>query len=401
MKTTKNASKRTTKTPSNSETESTRKRKGDDKWPVIEWLPERGKWRVNARFMLNGKRAGERRMFETREHADVFREKQRLMRHNEGASAYDQAGELSRYGWTVRKAIEFALDHLRAVEKSRPLAEVVDALIEAKRQAGRNEDYLKFRLENNLKGKLLAGFPGATLADINRESLAAWLAGLDCSASTKNTVRQDLVTLWTFAIKNGWAETNVPQALDETDDDLDNVSVIRPRDLAALLHHAQGHVRAFVALGAFSGLRTAEIARLDWQDIDLEEGRIEISRAVAKRTRSRARRVAPIPENAAAWLAGVAKPSGPVIEANFQREFRKARAEAGLQDWPRNVLRHSFVSHRLAHTDDAARTALEAGHSEAILFKHYRQLVTRRQAEAYFGIMPDVDDKVVPLRKSA
>lgn len=35
-----------------------------------------------------------------------------------------------------------------------------------------------------------------------------------------------------------------------------------------------------------------------------------------------------------------------------------------------------------------ARTALEAGHAEAMLFAHYRALVTRSQAVSYFGVVP-------------
>ena len=48
----------------------------------------------------------------------------------------------------------------------------------------------------------------------------------------------------------------------------------------------------------------------------------------------------------------------------------------------RNALRHSFCSYRLALTQNANQTALEAGHSADILFKHYRQLCTEAEADA-------------------
>ena len=42
---------------------------------------------------------------------------------------------------------------------------------------------------------------------------------------------------------------------------------------------------------------------------------------------------------------------------------------------PRRVihgLRHSFISYRVAETQDVAKVALEAGNSPQIIFQHYR-----------------------------
>ena len=57
-------------------------------------------------------------------------------------------------------------------------------------------------------------------------------------------------------------------------------------------------------------------------------------------------------------------------------------------DWPRNVLRHSFISYRIAIVQSADQVALEAGNSPSIIFKHYRELTTEEQAEKWFSIMP-------------
>ena len=61
-------------------------------------------------------------------------------------------------------------------------------------------------------------------------------------------------------------------------------------------------------------------------------------------------------------------------------------------------MRHSFVSYRLAATGNAAQTALESGHDQAILFAHYRELVKPKDAERFFAIMPAaVTEKIVPI----
>jgi integrase len=69
--------------------------------------------------------------------------------------------------------------------------------------------------------------------------------------------------------------------------------------------------------------------------------------------------------------------------------FRKALNAAGIENWPVNALRHSFASYHLARGQNAAQTSLQLGHAEsAILFRHYRELVTAEAAEAFWQIFP-------------
>jgi hypothetical protein len=67
-----------------------------------------------------------------------------------------------------------------------------------------------------------------------------------------------------------------------------------------------------------------------------------------------------------------------------------ALARALKMEWLRNVPRHSFISYPIAIAiiKSADQVALEAGNSPSIIFKHYRELTTDEQAEAWFGILP-------------
>jgi hypothetical protein len=65
-----------------------------------------------------------------------------------------------------------------------------------------------------------------------------------------------------------------------------------------------------------------------------------------------------------------------------------ALARALKIPWPRNVLRHSFISYRIAIVKSADQVALEAGNSPSMIFKHYRELTTEEEAEKWFGILP-------------
>ncbi|MEI8312942.1 MAG: hypothetical protein WCH98_19510, partial [Verrucomicrobiota bacterium] len=120
---------------------------------------------------------------------------------------------------------------------------------------------------------------------------------------------------------------------------------------------------------------------------------ITVNASIAKTAR---RRLVPLHVAAAAWLAPVAKPSGPVIEyssaINLSIMMRPVWKAATVKP-TQNCLRHSAASYRLAITGDAARTSLELGNSPKMLMEHYRELVTEEDARAWFSIFPIPSDK--------
>jgi integrase len=155
---------------------------------------------------------------------------------------------------------------------------------------------------------------------------------------------------------------------------------------------------ALHAIGCFAGLRVAEIGKLDWRDVDLQHGLITVGASISK---TRSRRLVPILDNLKAWLQLIAKPAGPVlVEPDTRYRHEAVRRRAGIVEWPQNCLRHSFVSYRLAATQNAPQTALESGHDQAVLFKHYRELVRPKDAERFFSIRPadkDAEEKIVSI----
>ena len=121
-----------------------------------------------------------------------------------------------------------------------------------------------------------------------------------------------------------------------------------------------------------------------------------------KISKTRSRRRVPILDNLRAWLQPIAKLSGPVlVDPDTRYRHEATRARAGIKVWPQNCMRHSFVSYRLAATQNAPQVALESGHDQAILFAHYRELVRPKDAERFFSIRPgrkDVGEKIVSIR---
>jgi integrase len=61
-------------------------------------------------------------------------------------------------------------------------------------------------------------------------------------------------------------------------------------------------------------------------------------------------------------------------------------------------LRHSFASYHLAHFQDAAKLALELGHTkQELLFQHYQELVTPEVAAKYWDIRPVTQTSLIAL----
>ena len=101
--------------------------------------------------------------------------------------------------------------------------------------------------------------------------------------------------------------------------------------------------------------------------------------------KNKRRKLVEIPENLAAWLMPQAKTEGSIMpRAKVQVAMANAVEKAGIE-WPHNCLRHSFCSHAVA-LHGFTWTSLQADHSERVLRDHYREVVTKFEADAYFAI---------------
>jgi integrase len=105
-----------------------------------------------------------------------------------------------------------------------------------------------------------------------------------------------------------------------------------------------------------------------------------------------------IQDNFAAWLKPYIGRSGKVCPPNLRKLLEADRKAAGLKSWPSNALRHSFASYHLAHFRDAAKLALELGHSgQDLIFRHYRELAKPDEAEKYWNIRPEAQKSLMCL----
>ena len=364
----------------------------------------------NYKFVVSGPQPGKqrwRKFFETRARADAYAHLRRVELSNvgtEGAalsasqrSEYlDCLAKLEPFGVTLREAVDMLLPTLAARRQTVAVEKAVAAMLKAQKADGASRRHLE-DLRSRL-GQFERAFPGRPLAGLSTVELDGWIRGLGVGAVSRNNFRRVVASLFAFGLARGWCAENPATALARAKVAGGKVGILTPGQTAMLLNSAPTDCVPALAIGAFAGLRRAELERLDWREVRLAKGLVEVTAGKAKTAR---RRFVPIRENLAAWLAVHARPEGPVCPVNWRKRFDAAREAAGLggDAWPDNALRHGFASYHAAHFQDAGKLAAEMGHtSPAVVFQHYRELVEPEEAARYWNIRPaTAPANVVPM----
>ena len=147
------------------------------------------------------------------------------------------------------------------------------------------------------------------------------------SGRTKNNYIQALNVLFEYARKQGYVvrDFDLMDRVETAAEEDFEIEIFTPQEFKLLVARCPDSLAPVLVLGAFAGLRTAEIERLDWSEVNLGGKFIEMK---AKKAKTRARRLVPIVP------------------------------------------------------------ALEAGNSPDIIFQHYREVVTADTAKEWVCVTP-------------
>jgi integrase len=308
-------------------------------------------------------------------------------------------------GATLKEAVDFFRKRNPASLEKRTVRQVTDEMLAAKRAANLSAVHI-----NDLDSRLnrIAGAFQMNIGGVSGTMLQTWLDNMEGRGRTKRNYLAVVAALFRFAIRRKYLPKDAIEeieAVQRAKEDNGEIEIFTPVEIKEMLTAARPEMIPWLAIAGFAGLRSAELQRLDWREVNLNERHIEIKASKAK---TAARRLAPVTDNLAKWLKPHAKESGKVtgfeswwnqipkvVEAvndrrrNFAEQAGKTFPDNQKFVWKHNALRHSFISYRLAAIKNAAQVALEAGNSPQMIFKHYRQLVTEAEAKKWFGIMPE------------
>jgi integrase len=214
--------------------------------------------------------------------------------------------------------------------------------------------------------------------------------------STFNSHRKRMATLWKWARDEGYlpknAQTEIEQVkpLRETSE---AIGIFKVPEYAAVLKLMQKEHPAYLAttvLAGFAGLRRTELHAQTWQQIDLKRGLLTVTKAKRNTPSMRIVHLCPA---AIDWLLACKKDSELVSPAWGVDRIRAFANKAKIS-CPANAFRHSFITYRAAATGNVDETALEAGNSRDMVFKHYRELVSKDDGEAWFNLTPKAVGKI-------
>lgn len=300
----------------------------------------------------------------------------------------DWREKLARYGKTPADAVDHFLAHLKRCQVSITIADLSDKFqtLKGKEKASRRyQDDLRSRL-----GIFCADFGDRIAADVATDEISGWLSGLDAAPVTVANYRRILSVLFNYAVSlKACADNPVDAAMKpRVKESVANPLPVSAASAILRCASARPDILPALAIGLFGGVRSAEIQRLDWRNVNFETGFIEITAATAKKA---SRRLVQIRPALRAWLEPLRKLSGKVWQGTADQYYdalENVRIDAGMTEWPHNALRDSFISYGLAHEQNANAIALEAGNSVEVIMERYREVVLPAEARAFWNLTP-------------
>lgn len=268
----------------------------------------------------------------------------------------------------------------------RKVSDVVVEFCKAKTKAGFNVADDHHSVFESIKTDL-----GEQFIDVvNARALEAWLAKRAHPVS-RNTYRKRIVSVWRWAQKRGYLPRDAKTEAEQTErarETAPEIGIINSATWAKVLELARVKAPELLATAiaaGFCGLRRNEIHAQTWEDVNLKEKFLRVSKA---KRGTPARRLVPLSDAAVEWfLMCTGEHKGAIGDGLTVDKFRKLAREAKI-DLPENCFRHGFISHRVARTGNVSETSLEAGNSPQIIHRHYRELVTKVEGEAWFTVTP-------------
>jgi len=244
----------------------------------------------------------------------------------------------------------------------------------------------------------------AVVAAITTPQLQRLLDSRPVALRRKHNLLNAWKALWAYEQRQGYitAGRTAPERVERVPRVPGKVNVLTPDQLRVLFDNVREPYLPWLAIGAFAGVRSEEIAPdptskkspLMWEDFKWNQRHIFLRRETAKtgRRKNPQPRIIPINAALAAWLTPYRLATGRVCQTQpTQGETLRLGAFIG-GEWPHNCLRDSWISYSIAlRKGDRKTVAYEAGNSEAMIAQSYEELQPMKLAREYF-------EKVRPAR---
>ena len=262
-----------------------------------------------------------------------------------------------------------------------------------------NDQYLDYSKSHREKvekvTRWLAEDIGGSLKAVTPLRCLDWFRGIKGVSTSRATVYRYARMFFNWCVKTDlidkspWRPVPCPESTPRR-------NILTPEEMKAVLadEDMSDYLRASILLGGFTGLRTAEVLRLRWEDV--EKGQIYIGPEVAKQKKKGNReRLVDMTEpikRREKLFKGKRGPIVPVNERDFYRERRDLVSrlrKAGSVQWkvfPENALRHSFATYHLGRSNNPGTTAYQMGTSIQLVIATYAVPARRANWRAWWRV---------------
>ncbi len=221
---------------------------------------------------------------------------------------------------------------------------------------------------------------------------------------THNDIRKKIVTLCRWSQKNNYLSEDVKPEIERTDrykEERSPIGILSPKEFGKLLEfirkHYPKHLAALVVAG-FCGVRADEIQgkrdkreiRQLWSDIHTKPKKNDYAflKVTIAKENTPADRIVHLQDAALAWLKVCPEPhEGSICEEGAIEKIRLIARKHKFR-LPKNCFRHSWITYRIAVTQDKPHTATEAGNSVQEIDRRYRVPQPTHVGIAWFALRP-------------
>ena len=238
-------------------------------------------------------------------------------------------------------------------------------------------------------GRVGRAWGGESVSDITTEMVRELMSHEKSKAPTTRHLYHNLLTIFfAFLEKQGWVGRNPVLPVARAKIPPRRPGVFTPEEVRMVMDTATLMVPELVpyfALCFFTGIRPETVERLGWEHV--EKDRVYIPMELSKTPYDYE---VPVRPNLAAWLALTPpeRREGPIFGANMTKHLiYRVRRKSGVR-WIPDGPRHTFASCVCA-LEGTEKAVEQMGHrSPTMLYRHYRKLIGKEQAQAFFEIFP-------------
>lgn len=298
--------------------------------------------------------------------------------------------KLKPFDATITEAVDFFIKFAKPPKGKVTIQEAMDLFASVKTAEGLSKTYLE-KSRRCFFVPFRDAMKNCLMNDVTPTRAHDYIYRKDnWNKTTKNTHLRHLRALYGFVMKKGHATfdpfASVPFAKDKGSKV--EGKVLSVADAEQLLRFALEASClpecASMALVLFCGVRVDEVERVSWEAVKLDAPKPHVD---LRETKNGHRRINHLSDNAMIWLKRC-RSTGCLAPDNYTRAMQRLRRKANV-DYRQNAARISFASYHLAAFEDAPKTAIMLGHpNPSLLYRTYRELETKEDAELYWNIVP-------------